>query len=263
MTPLSPPDSATIDRIVDRLSSCQSILFVTGAGMSADSGLPTYRGIGGLYNRGETEEGRPIEEMLSGETFRQRPEWTWKYLRQVETACRGAAANRGHAILAEMERRFVRTWILTQNVDGLHRSAGSRNVIDIHGDLHEIRCTGCRYRATVADYTPFGDLPRCPACAGILRPDVVLFGEALRDDRMRELKHQLRTGFDMVFSIGTTSVFPYIAYPVELAVQRDKPSVEINPDTTRMSALVTYRLALGAAQALDAIWARFAGSQKS
>ena len=88
----------------------------------------------------------------------------------------------------------------------------------------------------------------------ILRPDVVLFGELLPDDRMRELKNQLREGFDLVFSIGTTSVFPYISFPVELAVQREKPSVEINPDTTRVSDLVTGRLALGASVALDAIW---------
>jgi NAD-dependent deacetylase len=254
---LSPPDLATIDRIAGWLLDCRSLLFVTGAGMSADSGLPTYRGVGGLYNRGETEEGYAIEELLSGEMFRHKPEWTWKYLRQVEEACRGATFNRGHAVLAEMERHFPRVWTLTQNVDGFHRAAGSRNVIAIHGDLHQIRCTGCPYRVTVADYAGLGDLPRCGACRALLRPDVVLFGELLPEDRLRELKNQLREGFDIVFSIGTTSVFPYIAFPVELAVQRAKPSVEINPGTTRVSDLVTDRLALGAAVALDAIWQRY------
>jgi NAD-dependent deacetylase len=77
------PDCETVDRIVTRLFDCRSILFVTGAGMSAESGLPTYRGVGGLYSNSETEEGTPIENMLSGEMFAQRPEWTWKYLRQV------------------------------------------------------------------------------------------------------------------------------------------------------------------------------------
>src|SRR5438309_11328715 len=118
MLPLSPPDSQTVDRIVDDLQTCRSILFITGAGMSAESGLPTYRGVGGLYNSGETEEGLAIEELLSGAVFAQRPEWTWKYLRQVENACRGAGFNRGHTVLAEMERRFPRVWTLTQNVDG-------------------------------------------------------------------------------------------------------------------------------------------------
>src|SRR5947209_1452743 len=201
MLPLSPPDSQTVDRIVDDLQTCRSILFITGAGMSAESGLPTYRGVGGLYNSGETSEGFAIEELLSGEMFRTRPEWTWKYLRQIEEACRGATFNRGHAVLAEMEQHFSRVWTLTQNVDGFHRSAGSQNVIDIHGDLREIRCTKCPHRVTVADYAGFADLPRCPECTAILRPDVVLFGEALPDDRMRELKNQLREGFDLVFSI--------------------------------------------------------------
>jgi NAD-dependent deacetylase len=256
MQSLSPPDVETVERIVARLRRCRSILFVTGAGMSADSGLPTYRGVGGLYNTEETDEGLPIEELLSGETFRHRPEWTWKYLRQVEHACRGATFNRGHAVLAEMERHFPRVWVLTQNVDGLHRAAGSRNVIAIHGDLGEIRCTGCAYRIKTADYAGLPELPRCPECTAVLRPDVVLFGEMLPESGLRELKNQLREGFDIVFSIGTTSVFPYISLPVELAVQREKPSVEINPGTTRVSELATYRLALGAAVALDAIWKR-------
>ncbi len=254
---ISPPDLETIDRIVDHLARARSILFVTGAGMSADSGLPTYRGVGGLYEREETEEGLAIEEMLSGPMFRSRPEWTWKYLRQIEEACRGAKFNRGHAVVAEMEQHFPRVWTLTQNVDGFHRAAGSRNVIAIHGELHELRCTKCSWRETVSDYAHLPALPRCGACSAVARPDVVLFEEMLPDGGIRELKHQLREGFDVTFSIGTTSVFPYIAYPIELARDRDKPSVEINLGTTRVSTMVRYRLRLGAAVALDAIWTRY------
>jgi NAD-dependent deacetylase len=254
---ISPPDLQTIDRVVDHLAGARSILFVTGAGMSADSGLPTYRGVGGLYDRGETEEGFAIEEMLSGEMFRERPEWTWKYLRQIEQACRGAKFNRGHAVIAEMERHFPRVWTLTQNVDGFHRDAGSGNVIAIHGELHRIRCTECPRRETVNDYLHLADLPRCGSCSAVLRPDVVLFGEMLPEAGLRELRYQLREGFDVVFSVGTTSGFPYISLPVEEARQRDKPTVEINPATTRVSGIVRYRLALGAAVALDAIWARY------
>src|SRR4051794_31297815 len=117
---LSPPDNETVDRVVDHLLRARSVLFVTGAGMSADSGLPTYRGVGGLYDAGETEEGFAIEEMLSGPMFARKPQWTWKYLRQIEQACRGAKFNRGHAVIAEMERSFERVWVLTQNVDGFH-----------------------------------------------------------------------------------------------------------------------------------------------
>ena len=124
-------------------------------------------------------------------------------------------------------------------------AAGSRNVITIHGNLHEIRCTNCPHRFAVEDYSGLPELPRCERCSGIVRPAVVLFGEMVPEDGLRELKHQLREGFDIVFSIGTTSVFPYIAFPVELALQREKPSVEINPDATRLSELVTYKLARG------------------
>jgi NAD-dependent deacetylase len=256
------PDRETIDRIVDHLGRAQSILFVTGAGMSADSGLPTYRGVGGLYNDGETEEGFAIEEIMSGEMFRERPELTWKYLRQVEQACRGARFNRGHAILAEAEQHFPRVWTMTQNVDGFHRAAGSRNVIALHGELHQIRCTGCEWRETVSDYGQLTELPRCGRCSAVLRPDVVLFGETLPEAGISEMRYQLREGFDLVFSIGTTSLFPYISYPVEVALQRDKPTVEINPKATRLSGLVRYRLELGAAVALEAIWERYKEKQE-
>jgi NAD-dependent deacetylase len=254
---LNPEDVNTIERIVDCLGRARSIMFVSGAGMSADSGLPTYRGVGGLYEGGQTEEGIAIEEMLSGDMLQARPELTWKYLRQIEKACRGAKFNRGHAVIAEFEKRFQRVWTLTQNVDGFHRAAGSRNVISIHGDLQRIRCTKCSWNEIVHDYAHLADLPQCPQCTTVLRPDVVLFGEMLPEAGVRELQHQLRDGFDMVFSIGTTSVFPYIRTPVELAIQRDKPTVEINPGTTCLSARVRYRLATSAAIALDAIWTKY------
>jgi NAD-dependent deacetylase len=254
---ISPPDLQTIDRIVDHLQRARSILFVTGAGMSADSGLPTYRGVGGLYEREETEEGFAIEEMLSGDMFRAQPAWTWKYLRQIEHACRGATFNRGHTVIAEMEARFPRVWTVTQNVDGFHHDAGSRNVIAIHGQLHQLRCTKCSWRGTVSTYADLPDLPCCGECSALLRPDVVLFGEMLPDAGIRELQNQIREGFDLVFSIGTSSVFPYISLPIEVAHRRDKPTVEINLGTTRLSGLVRYRLALSAAVALDAIWTRY------
>ena len=115
-----------IDAVVERLATCKSLLFITGAGVSADSGLPTYRGIGGLYDASHPEEGIAIEEILSGEMMRHRPELTWKYLGQIERSARGATFNRAHEVIAAMEARLPRVWTLTQNIDGLHRAAGSR-----------------------------------------------------------------------------------------------------------------------------------------
>jgi NAD-dependent deacetylase len=254
---ISPPDEETVGRIVGHLGRSRSILFVTGAGMSAESGLPTYRGVGGLYDSGQTEEGYEIEEMLSGDMFCRRPDLTWKYLRQIEQACRGKKFNRGHEVIAEMEQHFPRVWTLTQNVDGFHHDAGSRNVIPIHGDLRRIRCSQCSHRETVSTYGHLSELPKCGECSAVLRPDVVLFNETLPEAAVREMNFQVRQGFDIVFSVGTTSVFSYISSPIEFARQRDKPTVEINPDATRVSGMVRYRLAMGAAEALDAIWTRF------
>src|SRR5690554_8070846 len=103
-----------IDVAAERLKDLQNLLFVTGAGISVDSGLPTYRGVGGIYDGVETEDGLPIEVVLSGPMFRKQPERTWKYLREIGDACRGAVPNAAHRCIAELERTRERVWVLTQ-----------------------------------------------------------------------------------------------------------------------------------------------------
>ena len=201
-------NSDAIARIAGLLKGAGSILFITGAGISADSGLPTYRGIGGLYNEKFTEEGLPVEIALAGETLASRPEITWKYIAQIEKNCRGAKFNRGHEVIAEFEKRFKRVWVLTQNIDGFHHAAGSRNIIDIHGNLYKLACTRYNWRKEVKDYSQLDIPPHCPECKAIVRPEVVLFGEMLPEQKLNILLSQLREGFDIYFSIGTTSVFP-------------------------------------------------------
>jgi NAD-dependent deacetylase len=250
-------DSVAVDRAVDVLTSCRSLLFITGAGISADSGLPTYRGIGGLYDVDLPEDGLPIEEILSGRMIRREPELTWKYLIQIANAARGAQPNRGHQVIAEMERHFERVWTLTQNVDGFHRAAGTQNLIEIHGDLHDILCTDCGWRQHVGDYDAIEFPPTCPQCRRIVRPDVVLFGELLPPAKVQQLFAQCRRGFDAVFSVGTSSVFPYIAEPVRQTRMRGRPTIEINPGESAISPWIDIRLTLRAAPALDAIWTRY------
>ena len=257
LDPLSADEAEGVRHVVELLRRSRSILFVTGAGLSADSGLPTYRGIGGLYQSDGTEDGLPIEVLLSGQVMSVRPDLTWKYLLQIEEACRGAAPNRGHEVIAQMETAFDRVWVLTQNVDGFHRRAGSRNVIDIHGDLYRVRCMHCRYATDVADYTAFTLPPRCPRCPALLRPEVVLFGEALPRPQVGVYETEVLRGFDLVFSVGTSSLFPYIAAPVMNAHRRGKPTVEINPTRTEVSDYVTVQLPFSAARALHAIWREY------
>lgn len=246
-----------IEKIVELLKGSKSILFITGAGISADSGLPTYRGIGGLYDGKATDEGIPVEMALAGETMKERPEVTWKYLGQIEQKCRDARFNRGHEVMAEMEKHFDRVWILTQNIDGFHRAAGSQNVIDIHGDLHDLYCPACGYATVVRDYGGIDIPPHCPQCRHIVRPRVVLFGELLPQDKTQILFRELHRGFDIYFSVGTTSVFPYIQQPMIQAKSLKRPTIEINPSDTGISDLVDIKLPMRAAQALDEIWTQF------
>ncbi len=226
---------------------------MTGAGISADSGLPTYRGIGGLYEQDDTDDGVPIEAALSGAMFQRDPAITWKHIHQIERSCRSAGPNRAHEVIAELENRFDRVWTLTQNVDGLHHAAGSRQVIDIHGNVHRLACTRCGHRWQVTSYEGLDIPPSCPECASLVRPEVVLFGEMLPVHSTRVLQEQLSQGFDAVFSIGTTSVFPYIAQPVIDARRRGALTVEVNPGTSQVSHIVDHRLEMGAAAAMDAI----------
>jgi NAD-dependent deacetylase len=250
----------SIEHASDILSKAKSALFITGAGISAASGVPTYRGVGGLYAGSATEDGVHIEEALSGRMFWLNPELTWKYIHQIERACRGARYNAAHAALAWIERRGARVCVLTQNVDGFHKAAGSTNVIDIHGDIHRLICTECSYEEEVDDYASLAPCPRCPQCEHMIRPDVVLFGEILPAKKIEAYRRELAKGFDVVVSIGTSAVFPYIVEPVLAAARGGVPTIEVNPEETSLSAAVALRLTMPAVDALQAITERM-GSQ--
>ena len=252
------PDSTIVARVVEEMRRARRLLFITGAGISADSGLPTYRGFGGLYNNQATEDHFSIETALSGSMLEANPAITWKYLHQIENSCRGARFNDAHAIIAEWQDQFD-VCVLTQNIDGFHRDAGSRNLIEIHGDIHDLYCTRCNYAATVTDYSALDLPPSCPRCHALVRPKVVLFGEVLPSHAIQHLYAELDRGFDLVFSIGTTSVFPYIAGPVVQASQMGIPTVEINPTDTNVTRFVDHKLASGAVVSLRAIRAAHQG----
>ena len=247
-------NQASFSEIADLIQQSNRILFITGAGISADSGLPTYRGIGGLYDDAHTEEGIPIEVALSGEMLQQRPELTWKYLLQVERACRGAGYNLAHKLIAQIEKLKPQSWVLTQNIDGFHRAAGSRQLIEIHGKVGELLCGKCHYRQEAHDFSHIETVPYCPRCHSVMRPNVVLFGEMLPDEAVSVLHREMVRGFDLVFSIGTTSVFPYISQPVFEARRWNAKVIEINPGITEVSPFVHYKLPMRAVEAMESIW---------
>ncbi|MCL2710110.1 MAG: hypothetical protein FWE95_04445 [Planctomycetaceae bacterium] len=272
-----------LEAVAAELRRTKRVLFITGAGISADSGLPTYRGVGGLYNSGETEEGYPIEQCLSASMFHIRPDITWKYMFQIGEAVMRCEPNPAHKVIAQWEKEFAqrggKVVVFTQNIDGYHRLAGSENVLEIHGSLGTLFCTKCSWETTLdlqslahfrhsrADGNPDERLctldsrlrgsdgkgvPRCPECNAVIRPRIVMFEEMLPRQVLLQFEEEFDggNGFDMVFSIGTSAMFPYITGPVLMAIHCGRTTVEINPAEGELSHRVSYHLPLGAADAL-------------
>ena len=226
-----------------RLRSVRSVGAITGAGVSAESGIPTYRGQGGIYD--DPAEGDRTVEALSGDTLLIDPARTWCAVAELARRAQGAAPNAAHRALVAMEQRLERFVLLTQNVDGLHQLAGSRNVIDIHGNVFATSCMDCGRASELARETlpELEAAPLCPECGGLLRPGAVLFGEMLPADKVAQLYEEFhRRTPDLVLAAGTTALFPYIADPVLVARRGGSLTVEINPEPTVLSQAVDFWL---------------------
>jgi NAD-dependent deacetylase len=250
-----------LEVVATELCRAKRVLFITGAGISADSGLPTYRGVGGLDNTEQTEEGFPIEQCLSASMFRVRPEITWKYMLRIGEAVVKCQPNPAHKIIAQWEKDFAlrggNVLVFTQNIDGYHRLAGSENVLEIHGTLSELICTKCAWETSLdlqASHHPLlqDAVPKCPKCHAVIRPRIILFEEMLPRQVLAQFAEEFAggSGFDMVFSIGTSAMFPYITEPVYEAIRHGITTVEINPAMGELSHRVAYHMPMGAADAL-------------
>ena len=234
------------------LQQVERVCVLTGAGISAGSGLPTYRGIGGLYNDIEVEAGLPIEEILHERTLARDPALTWKYISQIGDACRRVTYNDAHSILSKWSKHFELT-IVTQNIDGFHKDSGSHEVIELHGNLRELYCLECEAEFNF-EIVAVNDLPPlCTKCGGLIRPRVVLFGEMLPLKALAQYQAALAKGFDVIMAIGTTAGFPYIQEPIIEFSRAGGTTIEINPDTTILSQHVSFRIPLSAAEALKCI----------
>ena len=253
--------NSDLETIAGHFKNARRVLFITGAGVSAESQIPTFRGATGAFADGLTEDGIPFEEVLSGETLRTNPQLSWKYLSRLELSMRGKVPNAAHYAMAALQSPERTVWIATQNIDELHQRAGSRNVFELHGNLRRIICTACHFSDHWETFESIGELPLCPHCQAVLRPDVVLYGEALPFDVMDAFQREQWRGFDLVFSVGTTSLFAYVIEPVVAAVQRGIPVVEINPEATSLSDWVDFRLAAPAGATLQKL-AEMANSER-
>ena len=244
--------SDAVQRAAEALRQAERILFITGAGLSADSGLPTYRGVGGLYN-GHTEDGLPIEAALSGPMLELNPGLCWKYLAEIGRACLAGKPNAGHLAIAELQNRKPGCWVLTQNVDGYHRAAGSppQRLIEIHGTLAPLFCMSCgEESAELAEPLSKSLPPQCSRCSGVLRPPVVLFEEMLPALALRRLQSELQTGFDAVVAVGTSASFAYIVEPLLHVRNGGGFTAQIDPSASELSLLVDVHIAAAAADVL-------------
>ncbi|MCQ4311865.1 NAD-dependent deacylase [Pseudomonas stutzeri] len=240
-----------MQRIAKALRQAERILIITGAGLSADSGLPTYRGVGGLYN-GHTEDGLPIEVALSGPMLRRNPALCWKYLAEIGRACLCAEPNAGHTAIAELQRHKPGCWVLTQNVDGYHLAAGSppQRLIEIHGTIAPLYCMTCGEQSDQLSCNLGRPLPPRCACGGVLRPPVVLFEEMLPEAALGRLQTEMAEGFDAVVAVGTSASFAYIVEPILRTRHNGGFTAQIDPVASELSLLVDVHLAAGASDVL-------------
>ncbi|HBM16950.1 MAG TPA: NAD-dependent protein deacylase [Lentisphaeria bacterium] len=257
-----------IKTAADLISKAKSILFITGAGISADSGLPTYRGLGGLYDGKLTDEGYSIEEALSSDVMSIRPDITWKYLWQIGSHCIKAEPNSAHLIISKIQEIKPDTWVLTQNIDSLHKKAGNKNLIEIHGDAFELSCTKCRsaFDALVL-FPESGKMPqlppKCAKCGGMIRPNVVLFGEMLPEKAIKLYYRVLESRPELIISIGTSGMFPYITGPIQEARKAGQRIIEINPCFSSITDIVDIYIPMPAAKAMKAVWEELTLNTKS
>jgi NAD-dependent deacetylase len=221
-------------KLIQLLQNADRVTVLTGAGISAESGIPTFR---------DTQTGlwanyKP-EELATAEGFLKNPKMVWEWYAWRRNKVKEVDPNPGHYALAEMEKRIPHFTLITQNVDGLHRRAGNRRIIELHGNIQRVKCfdRGHPIETWSEDEIP----PRCPACGSLLRPDVVWFGEMLPPEALDQA-FEAASSCDLFFSIGTsTLVEPAASLPFE-ALQHEIPVVEINSEPTPLTALAHYSI---------------------
>ena len=194
-----------IETLIRWIKESNSTVFFGGAGVSTESGLKDFRSKDGLYNL-QSKYGRPYEEMLSHTYFMNHTETFYQFYKEFMISTT-AKPNKAHLYLAELEKRKNLT-IITQNIDGLHQMAGSKNVIELHGSIHRNTCTNCFRKYTLEDILKMDNTPKCPHCGGLIKPDVVLYEEPLYDGVMEAAIDAISRA-DLLIVAGTSlRVYP-------------------------------------------------------
>src|SRR5690242_13266664 len=231
-----------LNEVTDELrmmfDASRRVAVLTGAGISAESGVPTFRGGGG--SEIWTWRGRHVTELSSAELMRTDPKLVWEWFDYRRGMLTSVQPNAGHDALARWEPRFEEFTLITQNIDDLHRAAGSLNLLELHGNIWRARCLRCASTFEARE-TPLEDVPHCLVCGAAARPDVVLFGETLPEG-VFERAEQAAEHADLFFVIGTSAVvYPAAGLPIA-AKQAGGRVIEVNPELTDISFLADYTL---------------------
>ena len=214
------------ESIKDHIKDIEKIVFVTGAGISQESGIPTFRGKDGLWRNYDAMKLATID------AFYENPKLVWEWYNERRKNIFAAQPNLGHKAIAELEK-YVKVVVLTQNIDGLHQKAGSSEVLELHGSIVKIKCSVCDFKDEIM--TEFSEIPPLCKCGNILRPDVVWFGESLPQDIWQKAM-VFASQCDLMIIAGTSLVVsPANTLPI-YAKQHNAILIEINPEDTEMSS---------------------------
>jgi NAD-dependent deacetylase len=216
---------------LEKLKKSKSIVFFTGAGISAESGIPTFRGKDGIWNKLKPEE------LANFNAFLRNPEMVWEWYNHRKKIIHDSIPNSGHIAIAEAQNYFNDVCVITQNIDNLHRRAGSKKIFELHGNIERNFCVECKkFNNNELDFSR--GVPRCE-CGGLMRPDVVWFGEMLPEDQFKGAE-LAAINSDIFFVVGTSA----IVYPAAGLIYTAKYSgaviVEINIEETELSSNVDY-----------------------
>ncbi|MBE2220436.1 MAG: NAD-dependent deacylase [Anaerolineae bacterium] len=234
------------NQLIEALKNATHIAVLTGAGISAESGVPTFReaqtGLWAQYDP---------QELATPQAFRRNPKLVWEWYAWRRELVAKAEPNPGHLALVALESKVPQFTLITQNVDGLHERAGSQAIIELHGNIMRTKCF--ENGRLVNSWPATNDVPpHCPHCGGMLRPDVVWFGESLPYEALETAVASTQT-CDIFFSIGTSAlVQPAASLPIK-AIQAGAITVEINPQPTPLTTHVDYALTGSAGSVLPAL----------
>jgi NAD-dependent deacetylase len=226
--------SKVFQDIKDKIIDLDEFVFLTGAGISQESGIPTFRGAEGLWRKYD-----PMKlATLSG--FYENPKLVWEFYKDRQDLICNCNPNLGHISIAEFEK-LKNSYILTQNIDGFHKKAGSKNIVELHGNILRTECTECEFQETIEQQIAQQLPPVCKICKNILRPSVILFGEPLNPD-IWEKAERISNGCDVMFIIGTSlNVGPVNQLPL-YAKRNGAILIEVNPEPTIFNKIMNYSL---------------------